>query len=72
VDLLIAVGPRSAAMLDRFAGEAHVAADATEAAAQARALVRPGDVVLIKASRGVGLEIVAEALAAQPRRGEAV
>jgi UDP-N-acetylmuramoyl-tripeptide--D-alanyl-D-alanine ligase len=39
VDLLIAVGPRSAAMLDRFAGEAHVAADATEAAAQARALV---------------------------------
>ena len=72
VDLLIAVGPRSAAMLDRFAGEAHVAADATEAAAQARALVGPGDIVLIKASRGVGLEIVAEALAAQPQPGEAV
>jgi UDP-N-acetylmuramyl pentapeptide synthase len=27
-----------------------------------RGLVRPGDTVLVKASRGVGLEVVAEAL----------
>jgi UDP-N-acetylmuramoyl-tripeptide--D-alanyl-D-alanine ligase len=67
VELLIAVGPRSAAMLDRFDGRAQLAADAAEAATLTRALVRPGDVVLVKASRGVGLEVVAEALArAQP------
>ena len=63
VELLIAVGPRSAAMLGRFDGEAQLAADAAEAAKLARALVRPGDLVLVKASRGVGLEVVAEALA---------
>ncbi len=63
VDVLIAVGPRSAAMLEAFDGERHVAADAAEAARMADAVVRSGDVVLVKASRGVGLEIVAEALA---------
>jgi UDP-N-acetylmuramoyl-tripeptide--D-alanyl-D-alanine ligase len=36
---------------------------AAEAAALARERVRPGDVVLVKGSRAVGLEIVAEALA---------
>ena len=51
-------------MLDAFDGEAHAVADAAAAAALARELVRPGDVVLVKASRGVGLEVVAEALAA--------
>jgi UDP-N-acetylmuramoyl-tripeptide--D-alanyl-D-alanine ligase len=53
-------------MLDRYDGEAHAVADAAEAAALARELVRPGDVVLVKASRGVGLEVVAEALADEP------
>jgi len=52
-------------MLDRYDGEALAAADAAEAAALARELVRPGDVVLVKGSRGVGLEVVAEALAAE-------
>jgi UDP-N-acetylmuramoyl-tripeptide--D-alanyl-D-alanine ligase len=65
VELLIAVGPRSRAMLDRYAGDGRTAADAADAAALARALVRPGDLVLVKASRGVGLEVVAEALAAE-------
>jgi UDP-N-acetylmuramoyl-tripeptide--D-alanyl-D-alanine ligase len=37
--------------------------DAGAAIEQARALVRPGDVVLVKGSRSVGLEAVAEALA---------
>jgi UDP-N-acetylmuramoyl-tripeptide--D-alanyl-D-alanine ligase len=63
VELLIAVGPRSAAMLGRYDGEAHAVADAAAAAELARELVKPGDVVLVKASRGVGLEVVAEALA---------
>jgi UDP-N-acetylmuramoyl-tripeptide--D-alanyl-D-alanine ligase len=38
------------------------AATAAEAIALARELVRPGDAVLVKGSRSVGLEIVAEAL----------
>jgi UDP-N-acetylmuramoyl-tripeptide--D-alanyl-D-alanine ligase len=63
VDLLIAVGPRAAAMLDTFGGEARAVPDAAAAARSAAELVGPGDVVLIKASRGVGLEVVAEALA---------
>jgi UDP-N-acetylmuramoyl-tripeptide--D-alanyl-D-alanine ligase len=69
VELLIAVGPRAAAMLDRYDGEAHAVADAVAAAELARELVRPGDVVLVKASRGVGLEVVAEALAADEADG---
>jgi UDP-N-acetylmuramyl pentapeptide synthase len=40
--------------------------DAAAAAALASELVGPGDVVLVKASRGVGLEVVAEALADPP------
>jgi len=63
VDLLIAVGPLAAEMLAEFDGEAHAALDASEAAALTGELVEPGDLVLVKASRGVGLEVVAEALA---------
>jgi UDP-N-acetylmuramoyl-tripeptide--D-alanyl-D-alanine ligase len=63
VDVLVTVGPLAAAMLDAFDGEGHAVADAGEAAALAGELVQPGDVVLVKASRGVGLEVVAEALA---------
>jgi len=63
VDVLVTVGPLGAAMADEFAGETHGVADAAEAAAVAARLVRDGDTVLVKASRGVGLEIVAEKLA---------
>jgi UDP-N-acetylmuramoyl-tripeptide--D-alanyl-D-alanine ligase len=63
VDVLVAVGPlSSASMPDAFGGESYTAADADEAASLVAELVRPGDVVLVKASRGIGLETVAEAL----------
>jgi UDP-N-acetylmuramoyl-tripeptide--D-alanyl-D-alanine ligase len=57
VDVLIAVGELSAA----YAGDVHVAT-AAEAASALPGLLQPGDTVLVKASRGVGLEVVAEAL----------
>jgi UDP-N-acetylmuramoyl-tripeptide--D-alanyl-D-alanine ligase len=62
VDVLVTVGPRAVAMLDTFDGESYAVADADEAAALAGELIEPGDVVLVKGSRGVGLEVVAEAL----------
>jgi UDP-N-acetylmuramoyl-tripeptide--D-alanyl-D-alanine ligase len=57
VDVLVTVGPLAAAM----EGD-HAVANAAEAAALVEDLVRPGDTILVKASRGVGLEAVAEAL----------
>jgi len=66
VKLLVAVGPRSRELADAFgdAGEAVLAPDAAAAARLVPGLVEPGDTVLVKASRGIGLEVVAEALAA--------
>jgi UDP-N-acetylmuramoyl-tripeptide--D-alanyl-D-alanine ligase len=63
VDVLVAVGPLSSLMPAAFGGESHVAADAASAASVVAEVVEPGDVVLVKASRGIGLETVAEALA---------
>ena len=62
VDLLVTVGPRAAAMLDAFDGESHALPDAHEAAALMPELIQAGDVVLVKGSRGVGLELVTRAL----------
>jgi UDP-N-acetylmuramoyl-tripeptide--D-alanyl-D-alanine ligase len=62
VDVLVTVGPLASAMTAAFTGESVRALDATEAASIARELVRPGDAVLVKASRGVGLETVVRAL----------
>jgi UDP-N-acetylmuramoyl-tripeptide--D-alanyl-D-alanine ligase len=62
VDLLVTVGPRAAAMSERFGGSVRSVSDATEAAALVPALLHPGDLVLVKGSRGVGLELVCRAL----------
>jgi UDP-N-acetylmuramoyl-tripeptide--D-alanyl-D-alanine ligase len=62
VDVLVAVGPLAAEMAPAFGGEVHVLSDAAAAARRVPALVVPGDVVLVKASRGVGLELVCRAL----------
>ena len=57
---MLELGP--AAMGDAFEREVYAVADAGEAAALLPEVLQPGDVVLVKASRGVGLEVVAEAL----------
>ncbi len=67
VGLLVAVGERSRALAEAYgdadgAGETQVAADAAQAATLVPKLVRAGDTVLVKASRGVGLEVVVQAL----------
>jgi UDP-N-acetylmuramoyl-tripeptide--D-alanyl-D-alanine ligase len=56
-DVLVTVGPLAAAM-----GGDHAVDDAAAAAALVGRLVEPGDTVLVKASRGVGLEAVTAAL----------
>jgi len=67
LDVLVTVGPRAAAIAEGFADrrprpEHHAVADASEAAALVPDLLEPGDAVLIKGSRGVELERVAERL----------
>jgi UDP-N-acetylmuramoyl-tripeptide--D-alanyl-D-alanine ligase len=66
--LLVAVGPRSLAIVEG-AKEAGMAADriahfadAAEAVEHVQAIVRPGDIVLFKASRGIGLDRIVAAL----------
>ena len=52
-------------MPEAFGGESHVAADARRPPRwSSPGSCAPGDVVLVKASRGIGLETVAEALGA--------
>ncbi len=65
VDVLVTVGPLAASIADRFHGETHALSDAAEAAHAVPELLAPGDVVLVKASRGVGLELVCRALGAR-------
>jgi UDP-N-acetylmuramoyl-tripeptide--D-alanyl-D-alanine ligase len=64
VDVLVTVGPLAAAIAEGFAGEVQSVADAAQAATVAQELLQAGDVVLVKASRGVGLELVCRALGA--------
>jgi UDP-N-acetylmuramoyl-tripeptide--D-alanyl-D-alanine ligase len=60
---LVAVGPLAAEYLVPMADvEVMTAATAEEAAQMVRAILQPGDVVLVKGSRAVGLEAVAAKL----------
>jgi UDP-N-acetylmuramoyl-tripeptide--D-alanyl-D-alanine ligase len=68
VDLLITVGPLAAEMRTEFEGESYAVADAAAAAAQLQLLQREGDTVLVKGSRAVGLERVAQSLGAVRER----
>jgi UDP-N-acetylmuramoyl-tripeptide--D-alanyl-D-alanine ligase len=65
VDLLVAVGPLAGEIAAGFQGATRALPDAQAAAAELPGLIEPGDTVLVKGSRGVGLERVADAL----RRG---
>ena len=61
VDVLVAVGPRAAHLADGY-GTVIAVGDAQAAAAIVPGLLEPGDTVLLKGSRGVGLEVVARTL----------
>lgn len=66
-DVLVGVGELARTIVEaaRSAGigDAHHAADAAEALVLLRRVVRPGDTVLVKGSRAIGLDAVADALA---------
>jgi len=67
VAMLVTVGPLAARMADAFGGETHSVADAGAAAELLPRLLRAGDTVLVKASRGVGLERLVSSMAAERR-----
>jgi UDP-N-acetylmuramoyl-tripeptide--D-alanyl-D-alanine ligase len=64
VDVLVTVGPLAEHIGAAFGAPSHAAPDARAASALVPGLLEPGDTVLVKASRGVGLEVVAQALEA--------
>lgn len=73
IDLVFAVGP----LMNRLYGQLQTArrggaaGDARAIAALLSSVIRPGDVVLVKGSRRIGLEAVVEALAAMPAHARA-
>lgn len=74
-DVLVGVGDLAARMVEsaRAAGlsQAHHASDAAEALVILRRVMRPGDTILVKGSRAIGLDALADALIGAARRGAA-
>jgi UDP-N-acetylmuramoyl-tripeptide--D-alanyl-D-alanine ligase len=71
VDLLVGVGAQAPELLAGFEGDSLLAPDAAAAAELLDGRLADGDTVLIKGSRGVGLELVVEALRAHDARAGA-
>ncbi len=71
VDVLVTVGDLAVHAGPAWGGEDFVAVEnAGQAAERLSEIVEPGDTILVKGSRGVGLEVVAESLAAERGAGE--
>ena len=69
VDVLVTVGELAGHAAAGYGGEGvHAVADAEAAAELVPGLLEPGDTVLVKASRGVGLEAVTQALVERAAR----
>ena len=66
IDVVVVVGPEAAAIADGFGPQAVVTAGRDEAVAWVRQNVAAEDVVLVKASNGGALWVVADALLEQP------
>jgi len=58
IDVLVTVGEEATPYLDGFAGETYAAGTPEEASALLEEIAQPGDRVLVKGSRSVGLERV--------------
>ena len=70
IDVLVTVGSRAVAMAGSFRGLLYVTTDAAAATELVREIVEPGDTVLVKGSRSVGLEVVAQGLQADADAGD--
>ena len=68
VDDVVALGEFAPLLVEGQPGRARVARTGAEAAAWVRADVAPGDVVLVKASRGLALDVVADEILRAPDR----
>ena len=69
VDEVVALGEFAPLLVASQRGRARVARDPAEAAAWVRHEVAPGDVVLVKASRGLALNLVADEILRTPDTG---
>ncbi|MGH3038927.1 MAG: UDP-N-acetylmuramoyl-tripeptide--D-alanyl-D-alanine ligase [Gaiellaceae bacterium] len=70
VDVLVAIGPLARSYLEGAHGvpDTRWAPTVEKGLAELRPVLRPGDLVLVKGSRALGLEVIAEALAVVPAR----
>jgi UDP-N-acetylmuramoyl-tripeptide--D-alanyl-D-alanine ligase len=65
VDVLVSVGELAREIAGAFQGETHSAADSRAAEEILPGLLEPGDTVLVKGSRGVGMDSIVAALGAK-------